>query len=429
MIRWHCEQSSPRMTEAATSGTEAARRRDGRRRLLVVSALGLAMIMAWGSSFYLLAVLANPIAADTGWPLSWIVGAMSIGFLVSGLVSPRVGRAIERRGGRPVLAFGAVFMALGLFGLALAPTLPLYVLAWVVLGIGMGAGLYDPAMAALGRLYGADARRSITALTLFGGLASTVCWPLSAYLVEAVGWRGTCAAYALIHLFVSLPLYLFALPREPKQAPAPSRRAPAGAAAAAPARRPERRRILLLLVALALTLSSGITSAIGVHLLTLLQAQGIAFAAAVALGTIIGPSQVGARLLEMLLGTRFHPVWTMIASAALVVGGLALLFGNPYWVAVGLVVYGAGNGLTSIVRGTLPLALFGAEGYATLMGLLGRPLLIAFAVTPSLGAVVLDRYGAGATVAMLVGIAAVNLVAALVLAILVRRGGKGTAAA
>src|SRR3546814_8380718 len=127
------------------------------------------MILAWGSSFYLLAVLAGPIAADTGWPLSWIVGALSIGFLTSGLVSPQVGRAIERWGGRPVLAFGAVVMSLGLFALALAPSLPIYVAAWMVLGIGMGAGLYDPAMATLGRLYGQQSRRPIPLLTLFGG--------------------------------------------------------------------------------------------------------------------------------------------------------------------------------------------------------------------------------------------------------------------
>jgi hypothetical protein len=386
----------------------------------VASTLGVAMILGWGSSFYLIAVLATPIATDTGWPLSWIVGAMSIGFLTSGMVSPRVGRAIERQGGRPVLAFGAVFMALGLFGLALAPTLPLYVLAWIVLGVGMGAGLYDPAMATLGRLYGRDARGVITLVTLFGGLASTVCWPLSAYMVDALGWRGTCAAYALIHVFVSLPLYLFGLPREPESVPV-LRTGIAANPVAREGGRPESRRLLFILVAAGMTLSWSITSAIGVHLLTILQERGVAFATAVALGTIVGPSQVGARFIELMLGQRLHPVWTMIVSCALVTAGLALLFGNPSAMAVGLVVYGAGNGLTSIVRGTLPLALFGAEGYATLMGRLGRPLMIAFALTPSLAAVILDRYGATATVSALLLVAATNVLIGLALAALVRR--------
>jgi hypothetical protein len=393
-----------------------------RQRVIVASTLGVAMILGWGSSFYLLAVLATPIAIDTGWSLSWIVGSSSIGFLTSGLVSPAVGRAIERRGGRPVLAVGATFMALGLFGLAVASTLPLYVFAWVVLGIGMGAGLYDPAMATLGRLYGQQARSAITLLTLFGGLASTVCWPLSAFLVDTVGWRGTCAIYALIHIFVSVPLFLFGLPREPERLPVLAAQGKLQPGSTRPGSARDRGRVLLVLVAVGMMVSWGITSVIGLHLLTILQEQGIAFAVAVTLGAFVGPSQVGARLIEMLVGVRFHPVWTMIASSALVTAGLAMLFGGSYTVALGLVIYGLGNGLTSIVRGTLPLALFGAEGYATLMGLLGRPLMIAFAATPWLAAVILDQFGAASLVASLLGFAALNVLIGLALAAFVRAG-------
>ena len=401
--------------DAATPGI--ARPRFG-----LISALGVAMILAWGSSFYLLAVLATPIATDTGWPLSWIVGGMSIGLLTSGFVSPCVGREIERRGGRPVLAFSAVFLALGLFGLAVAPALPVFLVAWVVLGVGMGAGLYDPAFATLGRLYGQNARRAITLLTLFGGLASTVCWPLSAYLVETVGWRGTCAAYGAIHLVVTLPLYLFALPRDRHSVVASVVKPAKVAATGQTVGQRDWRGILLVLVAVALTLFSGIMSTVGVHLLTILQAQGVALGTAVALGTLVGPSQVSARILEMFLGSRFHPIWTMVAAAVLVTGGLSLLFGETHAVAVGLVVYGAGNGLTSIVRGTLPLALFGAEGYATLMGRIGRPVLIALAVAPSIAAVIIDRYGAPSIVVTLACIGAVNLAIGLALAALVRSG-------
>lgn len=393
-------------------------------RFVVASGLGVGMILAWGSSFYLLAVLAGPIAADTGWPLSWIVGALSIGFLTSGLVSPQVGRAIDRWGGRPVLAFSAIVLSLGLFALAVAPSLPAYVAAWIVLGIGMGAGLYDPAMSTLGRLYGQHARRAITLLTLFGGLASTVCWPLSAYLVEVAGWRGTCATYAVIHLLFTLPLYLVIVPREPER-----RSTPTTVEEQPVHRRPDdrlrRRRLLLVLTAIGLMLPWSITAVIGVHLLTILQAQGVGFAAAVALGALVGPAQVGGRVVEMFVGIRFHPVWTMIASSALVSIGLALLFGDPWIVAAGLVVYGAGNGLTSIVRGTLPLVLFGAEGYATLMGMLGRPMMIAFATTPFLGAVILDRYDATVLLATLIGMVVVNIMLGFALAALVRSSGKG----
>lgn len=141
-----------------TSDTYGSDPATSRPRLVVVSALGIGQILAWGSSYYLTAVLAEPVSADTGWPRSWVVGALSIGLLVSGLVSPRVGHLIHRRGGRPILAASALLLAVGLIVLGLAPTLPLFVAGWIILGFGMGAGLHDPAFSALGRLYGEHAR-------------------------------------------------------------------------------------------------------------------------------------------------------------------------------------------------------------------------------------------------------------------------------
>lgn len=375
-----------------------------RPRLVVVSAVGVAQILAWGSSYYLPAVLAGPVAADTGWPLAWVVGALSIGLLVSGLVSPRVGHIIERRGGRPVLAMSAVLLALGLLGLAVAPTLPVFVAAWVVIGFGMGCGLYDPAFSALGRLYGETARSSITHVTLFGGFASTVCWPLTAFLAEHLSWRGACMAYAAIHIAIVLPLYLFALPREEERTPeAPSAsRPPPGHV------RPEQRLAFLLLAA-GFTLAYLIMTVIAVHLLTLLQAQGLALVAAVGLGTLIGPSQVGGRILEMMFGKSLHPVWSLLASSTLVVAGLGLLVAGPGIAAACIVLYGMGSGIRSIARGTVPLALFGREGYAVLMGRLAMPSLLATAAAPMLGAWLLGRVGPTGTLAALFGASILNL--------------------
>lgn len=169
-----------------------------RSRRMVVAALGFAQILGWGTSFYFPAVLAEPIVADTGWLLGWVVGGVSIGLLTAGLISPRVGSVIDKHGGRPVLALSSVLFAAGLAGIGLAPALPVYLLAWVVVGAAMGTGLYDAAFAALGRFYGHEARGPITNLTLFGGFARTVCWPLSAFLVETCGWRGTCLVYAAL---------------------------------------------------------------------------------------------------------------------------------------------------------------------------------------------------------------------------------------
>lgn len=383
-----------------------------RSRWAVVVALGAAQILAWGSSYYLTAVLARPIAENTGWTLAWIVGGLSLGFLISGLVSPRVGRLIEARGGRPVLAGSAVLLAGGLVVLGAAPDLPVYLLGWAVIGLGMGAGLYDPAFATLGRLFGDSARPAITQVTLFGGFASTVCWPLSAFLVDHAGWRGACFAYAAIDLAVVMPLYLFGVPREEHRA-APVPVAAAAAAGQGAAVRPLRMAFILL--AVTLTGASLIMTVISVHLLTLLLAQGVAMPVAVGLGALLGPSQVGSRLLDMALARRRHPIWTLIASTVLVAIGLGVLVVRPGLASAGIVLYGAGSGIRSIARGTVPLALFGQAGYAAVMGRLARPAFIGQAVAPALGGVLIEHFGASATMALLFAAAVVTIVPSVLL--------------
>ena len=377
-----------------------------RSRPVVVTALGIAQILGWGSSFYFPAVLAEPIVADTGWSLAWVIGGVSIGLLVAGLIAPRVGSIIDRKGGRPVLAASSLLYAAGLAGIGLAPALPVYLLAWLVLGAGMGTGLYDAVFAALGKLYGKEARTPITNLTLFGGFASTVCWPLSAFLAETVGWRGACLVYAALHLLVSLPLQMAVMPKLPRGA---SDRA-AGAPALKPngTRAPLRQYATFALLALVLTISAGIGSIVVVHLLTFLQARGATFAEAVALGTLFGPAQVGARVIERIFGERYHPIWTMVASCALMAGGLVLLLADFPILAVAVVIYAGGYGIMWIARGTLPLALFGPGRYATLMGRLALPSLIVQALAPSAAALVIEYSGAIATVATLTGFAVAN---------------------
>ena len=377
-----------------------------RGRMTVIGALGMFQILAWGSSYYLLAVLAEPIARDTGWSLAWIIGALSLGLLVEGLVAPFVGDAIERHGGRPILAGGAVLLAAGLGMLALAPSLPVFVAAWLVIGLGMGAGLYDAAFSTLGRLYGMAARRPITWLTLFGGFASTLCWPFSAFLESWLGWRGVCWVYAAIQIAVCLPLILTMVPRQARRDPRPRRD---HAREGRPPRDPLRRRQFVVIAA-AFTISAAIAAVISVHLLTMLQARDLTLGAAVALGALMGPSQVGARIVEMLLGQRHHPVWAMIGASVLVAVGLGALWADLQWVGAAIVLYGGGMGIRSIVRGSVPLAVFGADGYAALMGRIAMPALVVGALSPFLGAVLLENFGVDAlfgalTVAALAGIA------------------------
>ena len=383
------------------------------RRHRIIAALGIAQILAYGASFYLPAILARPVAADTGWPFAWVIGGLSLGLLVAGLASRQVGRAIDRQGGRPVLAASALLLALGLLMLALAPTLPVFVAAWVVLGLGMAAGLYDAAFSTLARIFGAGARSAITTLTLWGGFASTVCWPLSAYLVETVGWRGTAAAYAAIELVLVLPLYLFVLPgeerREPTAKPSETAAPVAGEVPAA------RRALTFAILAAVLTAGGTISALLSVHVITILQAGGLSLAAAVGLGALIGPAQVGGRVVEMSLGGRHHPMWTLTAAVVLIAAGLVLLCLGLPLPALALVSYGAGNGIWSIARGTVPLALFGPSGYAVLMGRLATPILVVQAVAPSVGAVLMDEVGATGTLAVLSVLAILNVAGVLAL--------------
>jgi MFS family permease len=362
-------------------------------RRVVILVLGIGQVLVWGSSYYLPAVLAKPIADATGWPLSWVIGGLSLGLLVSGFVSPKVGDLIERYGGRPVLMASATLMAAGLVCLAAAPNLMVFTAGWLVIGAAMGAGLYDPAFATIGRLYGKGARPIITTLTLIGGFASTVCWPLSALLLAHLGWRGACLAYAGVNLLLVLPLYRFGLPAEVRHVGSGAAAPLDAAEDTAPPTRSALHHLLFALVAAGMTLSSVIAAVMSVQLLTVLEQRGVPLATAVALGAIIGPCQVGARLIDLLAGQRTHPVWEGVVSAVFVTLGLALLLERQDAVVPALVVYGGGIGLRSIVRGTLPLALFGPVGYPSLIGRLAFPMLLGQAAGPSAAALVLVRFG------------------------------------
>ena len=367
-------------------------------------------------------MLAAPIAADTGWPLSAVVGGVSVGLLVGGLISPRVGALIAHRGGRPVLAASSLLFASGLAGIGLSPSVPLYLAAWVVVGLGMGTGLYDAVFAALGKMYGQAARGPITRLTLFGGFASTVCWPLSAFLVESIGWRGTCFTYAALHLMLALPLQLFAMRGAsapvPEIAASPIALSPDAAATKESAAIARHETAILILIALILSIAAGIGSIIVVHLLIILQARGLDFASAVALGMLFGPAQIAARVVESLAGTRYHPIWTLAACVSLMAIGLLLLLSGWPVIALAVILYAAGYGISWIARGTLPLAIFGAARFPLLMGKIAMPSLMIQALAPAAGALAIEHAGVSPTLAILSAFALLNI--ALVIALNLR---------
>jgi hypothetical protein len=281
----------------------------------------------------------------------------------------------------------------------------------------MGAGLYDPAFATLGRLYGHKGRSAITTLTLFGGFASTVCWPLSAFLNAHLGWRGTCLVYAGFQLVVALPAYVLVLPREP-QRPAPLSVSPI-LLTDPPRTLDSKGDALFPLMAATITLSSVISTTMSVHLLTLLQAKGT-LAAAVGLGALVGPSQVVARAVEMVIAGFHHPIWTKVVATSLVAAGLATLWIGLPIIPLALALYGAGIGLESIARGTLPLAVFGPERYPVVMGRIAMPSLIAQAAAPSIGTALIEASGFDGALRIFVAAAICNVILAVSLLLVLR---------
>jgi predicted MFS family arabinose efflux permease len=372
-----------------------------RSRLLVAAALGLTQILGYGTTFYLLAVLAKPISAETGWDLSQIAAGLSIGLLIAGISAPVAGRILDRFGGRPVLAFGSVCFAIGLAGVGLSTSVVTYCAAWCVVGLGMAAGLYDATFSALGRWYGQEARPLITSVTLWGGFAPTVCWPLTAYLVSVSGWRSTCLIFAGMHLLIALPIHLSLMPANADHA--------AKRDAAAPVVQLPERQILFWLIAASLVLTSLVVTVISVHMIPVLQGIGYSAAAAVALGALIGPSQVAGRIVEFALGRRLHPLWSTLLAALMMAAGAALLAFNLQFAAVAIVAYAMGAGVSYIVRGTLPLVMFGSEGYATLMGKLVMPSLIAQATAPWAAALALSYFGQGVFFPMIMALTFANV--------------------
>lgn len=350
--------------------------------------LGVAQTIAWASTYYLPAVLAVPMARTLGIAPTTVFAAFSVALLVAAAVGPVAGRAIDRLGGRPVLAWTAVVLAAGLGLMAVAQGPGTLWVAWVVLGVGMGTGLYEAAFAALVRLHGHAARGGITGVTLFAGFASTVGWPLTAWLESTVGWRGACAAWAGLHLLVAVPLYL-GLPRVDAASPPPAAPAPDPAGERATGR-------LGTSVALAFVFAATwfISTAMAAHLPRLLQAGGVAFGTAVWVGALIGPAQVAARVLEFSVLRHVHPLLSARLAAALhPVGAAAFLAAGAPFAALFGVLHGAGNGIMTIAKGTLPLVFFGPAGYGERQGVLMVPARFAQAAAPWAFGACLDAFG------------------------------------
>jgi predicted MFS family arabinose efflux permease len=354
------------------------------RPLPLILALGTTQTLAWASSMYLPAILADPIARDLGISANWVFAAFSASLVLSALLGPRIGRQIDLVGGRSVLSLSNLVLAAGLVLLGFATSVPVLVIAWLVLGVGMGAGLYDAAFAALGRIYGDAARRSITGITLIAGFASTVGWPLSAWGLETIGWRNTCFAWAAAHILIGLPLNWLMLP------------AVTGAKAAVAAAVKPQIAIDRTMIVLAFVFAAAwtVTGAMAAHLPRILEAAGATSGQAVFAGALIGPAQVLARIFEASFLSRFHPlVSTRLACITHPIGAAILALAGGAAASLFAIFHGTGNGILTIARGTLPLAIFGPKDYGYRLGVIGAPARMAQAAAPLLFGLLIDMMG------------------------------------
>jgi len=378
---------------------------DSNRRLPIVVALGTTQTLAWASSYYLPAILADPIGHDLGMSANWIFAAFSAALVISALLGPRVGRQIDLFGGRPVLCASNLTIAAGLILLGVTTSIPVLLLAWLLLGIGMGFGLYDAAFAALGRIYGDAARGPITGITLMAGFASTVGWPLTAFGLDHIGWRDTCFAWAAAHLLIGLPLNFFVLPKV------------AGAKAAAVDAVKPQIPIDRTMILLAFTFAAGwtVTGAMAAHMPRILEAGGATAVQAVAAGALFGPAQVFARILEATFLKRYHPlVSTRLACLTHPIGAAILAVAGGGAAGAFAVFFGMGNGILTIARGTLPLAIFGPKDYGYRLGLIGAPARMAQAAAPLAFGLLIDLIG----IKVLLVSSALSLAALLALCLL-----------
>lgn len=363
----------------------------------IVVALGITQIVSWGTLYYAIALLIDPLSAAVSATPATVVGAFSVALLVAGLLSSPMGALIDRHGGRSVMTLGSALCALLLMRLPYVHSVAELYLLWAGLGVAMAATLYDPAFAVLAQVFRERQRKAITMLTLFGGFASTVFWPLTQTLVARFGWQDAVLMLAVINLLVCVPLHALVLPAGvSNQAPRAAKTVSRGALHAV-LRDPS-----FYWLCAAFTGNSLVFSAMSIHLIGVLEGKGLSTADAAWVGALIGPMQVLGRILEFTFLSKANPSRVGILAMWLLPVSLGLLaFGNGH-VVLGLfaLLYGAGNGVITIVRGAIPVELYGAAHYGAVNGAMATPVLLAKAAGPIAASIAFAGAGIGSALVL-----------------------------
>jgi len=395
---------------------------------MTLTALGVGQIINWGILYYTLTLFGPKIVIETGWSDGFVYSGFAVATLVMGLFGPLSGQAIDRIGGAPVMLIGTLIGSTSMAGLAVSWNESSYLVAWALIGVGMSSCLYDSAFASIARFAGGATRKSISLITLMAGFASTISWPATSFLLVYLNWREVAGLDALLMAFIAGPLHYFGLNYAPNvdgNHPIASKKI-------------EREEVIgerpllesndfaaaMILFSIVLTALGFVANALTVHVLTLFQSLGIDTVSALIAGSLIGPAQVGARILELAFGRRLSALGLGLVPVILMPLAFVILLlwsGSASIAIVFGLVYGAANGLATIARGVVPFALFGAEGYGRRLGLLSAPALFIKAAAPALFAAILTTYGSNSAILFSCGVSLTATAAMFALFILARQ--------
>jgi MFS family permease len=347
--------------------------------------LGLGQILLWGGSYFLLGILGKSIIQDLKITDQFLYGTLSFSILISGLVSPYVGKYINNKDRNYILLLSGILMGIGLLLLSISTEKILFVLSWILIGFAMGGGLYDALFASLGRKYGKNAPQSIIQITLISGFTTTLVWPLLTFLLQNYGWRNTCFVYGLLLIVLIFPIHYFSIfkfkPKEENDKVSIKKE-----------KVEFKKDKMFYLLLINFSIGTFLMTGVYLHLIDILVNHRITMIEAVSIGTLLGPSQVGIRFLDMVLPKK-TPIKTAIISATTILLGLLFLSFGAKVAFLGVILFGLGNGMRSILRGTLPLWIYGQESYATIIGKLARLPLIAQAITPLVSGYIIAYFG------------------------------------
>lgn len=376
--------------------------------------LGFTQIVGWGTTYLMPSVLGRQLQRDLGISPELVFAGITVMFGLNAVCSPRIGKIVDRLGARNLMTTGSVVYALSLVCVAAAQGPVSYIVSWVLMGIASALALSVPSSIAVAQIAGPRARQAIALLTIIGGFASSVFWPVTGVLDAAIGWRTTLLLYAAVHLLACAPVHWLILPRRPPTHPAPKTTTTVSAAVA-----PEDVGRVFLLLNITLSFGAFVFTGVQLQMIEMLRSLGHPPASALLLASLIGPSQVGIRIFELIFGHRYSIMRSAVfGSVMLPVGlGLALIGGDVFVVALFVVAtYGMSNGLKAVQRATLPLALFGRAQFGAYMGRLALPQGIVSALAPPIMAAVLSRFGTPGALWLCFGFAMISLAAMIMLA-------------